>query len=159
MTKRHRIIYVGPYRIFSALFILIVAVGGFFVPELGLVVVALIFVALIVNAKARRGFCAGVCPNGRALSSVFAKRSGNGKMPAFLASREFRRALCGLMMFCVVSLLARSGGSVAAIGKVFWSIYLVSIAMSIAAGLLFKPRSWCVVCPMGTLQDTLNPVK
>jgi hypothetical protein len=60
------------------------------------------------------------------------------------------------MMFCVISLLSQSNGSLAAIGKVFWAIYLASIGISTIAGLLWKPRAWCAFCPMGTLQDTIK---
>jgi len=159
MTNTHRRFYLGPYRLISALFILIVAAGGVFIPELGLLVIALMAAALIVNARTRRGFCAGLCPNGRSLSAAFGARPAGRKLPPFLRSKEFRRGLCGMMMFCVVSLLARSGGSIAAIGRVFWSIYLVSIAISLVSALVFKPRSWCVYCPMGTLQDTIKSIR
>jgi polyferredoxin len=148
--------YNSKWKFLSILLVVGLAVGGYFVPELGLGVIALILFALLTNMRSSRSFCAGFCPNGRSLSVVFKRTSKHKKLPSFLASREFRRMLCALMMFCVISLLARSNGSLAAIGKVFWAIYLASIGISTIAGLLWKPRAWCAFCPMGTLQDTIK---
>jgi len=151
--------YHGAWKHISIALVLALSVGGFFVPALGLGVIGLILFALISNARASRSFCAGFCPNGRSLSVAFKQTSRNRKLPKLFASREFRRALCAFIMFCVVSLLARSDGSVAAIGRIFWAIYVASIGISTAAALLWKPRAWCAFCPMGTLQDTLRGSK
>jgi len=151
--------YRGPWRYFSLLLVFGIAIGGFFLPELGLLVIALMLAAIAMNARRSRSFCSGVCPNGRSLSASLGKISAGKKLPRFLYSREFRRALCGLLMFAVVSFLIQSDGSLARIGRVFWSVYIAAIGVSVVTGLLFKPRAWCAFCPMGTLQDTLKSLK
>lgn len=148
--------YNSGWKIVSLIFVLAIALGGYFIPILGLAVPLLIAIALIMNARKTRSFCSGFCPNGRTLSFTMKAVSRNKVLPSYLYSTEFRRMLCGFMMFCVISLLARSDGSVMQIGRVFWAIYIASIGISTISGLLFKPRSWCAYCPMGTLQDTMK---
>lgn len=156
MSSKASTFYNGPWRYLSILGVAAIALGGYFVPELGLLVIGLMIIALATNARRGRSFCSGICPNGRALSAGLGKLSRRHPLPSLFASKGMRKALCGLMMFCVIGLLSRTNGTLAQTGSVFWSIYLASIGISIVSGLIFKPRSWCVFCPMGTLQDTVK---
>ncbi|MDL2270100.1 4Fe-4S binding protein [Desulfosarcina sp. OttesenSCG-928-G17] len=36
---------------------------------------------------------------------------------------------------------------------------LTSLALGLITMLLFKPRSWCVYCPMGTMTQTICKLK
>jgi polyferredoxin len=150
--------YAGPWKWLSLALVLAIGVGGFFYPPLGLSVIGLMLVAILLNHKSTRLFCSNVCPNGRSLSFSLKPISRGKKIPKFLVAKEFRRGVCGIMMFCVISLFARSGSEnplAYSVGRVFWSIYVASIGISVVAGVLFKPRAWCAFCPMGTLQDTI----
>jgi polyferredoxin len=60
------------------------------------------------------------------------------------------------MMFCVIGSLARSGGVLPRVGLVFWLLCVLSLSAGLILGFFFKPRSWCAICPMGTLQDTIS---
>ncbi len=160
MAFSFRAFYKGPYRYLSVVFIVAVGVGGYFYPVIGLTVPGLMLLALALNFRGRRLFCSSVCPNGRALSAVATPLSTKGKLPAFLIEPGMRRILCGFMLFCMVNLLARyGGGGISMVGRVFWSIYLIAVGVSVGAGITFKPRSWCAFCPMGTLQDTITGLK
>jgi polyferredoxin len=39
---------------------------------------------------------------------------------------------------------------------VFWVLCAASLSAGLLMGFFFKPRSWCAICPMGTLQDTIS---
>jgi ferredoxin-type protein NapH len=156
MADSMRAFYKGPYRYLSLLFIITVAVGGYFQPLVGLAVPALILTALISNTRSSRYFCANLCPNGRLLSSSLSAVSKRRRLPPFIYSVQARRALCGLMFFCVINLLVRFGGGIEQFARVFWGVYILSIGISFTMGSWFKPRSWCAVCPVGTLQDTIS---
>lgn len=150
--------YNGLWKIGAPVFILVVAVGGYFWPVVGLVVPGMMMLALILNAGRRRYFCSHACPNGRTYSGALPGLSKNRSTPRFLTEPGVRKILCAFMFFCVINFLARSGGGLANIGRVFWGMYLMATGLGFAFGLAYKPRSWCVVCPMGTLQDTVRPV-
>jgi len=148
--------YAGPWKWLSLLAVASIAVAGFFWPVVGLAVPVLILFALVSNFFGRRSFCAGVCPNGRSLSAAFTRVSRGKALPEAFRFPFLRSLLCGFMLFCVVSLLARTGGNIALVGRVFWMMYVIATGLSAAMALFFKPRSWCAICPMGTLQDTLR---
>lgn len=157
MNIKLRTGYNGFYKWFAPLFIFAVALGGYFAPVIGLIVPAMMMLALVLNAKSRRLFCSQVCPNGRTYSVTLPGISRKYNLPRYLAEPGIRRILCAFMFFCVINLLARSGGGLEQIGRVFWGIYLLATGLGFAFGAAYKPRSWCVVCPMGTLQDTVRP--
>jgi len=148
--------YKGPWKPLSVLFIASVAVGGYFVPLIGLAVPVLIVAALATNLGTKRYFCGNLCPNGRFFSAAFKGASLRRKLPRSLYSPELRRVLCGFMLFCVINLLVRSGGGLEPVARVFWAIYVFAVGIGVLMGLVFKPRAWCAVCPMGTLQDNLS---
>ncbi len=41
----------------------------------------------------------------------------------------------------------------------FYSLMLTSLTLGLITMLLFKPRSWCVYCPMGTMTQTICRLK
>lgn len=149
--------YKGPWKLGAPVVMLAIAVGGYFVPAIGLTVPGMMLLALVLNAGKRRHFCSHVCPNGRTYSETLPGFSRNRSMPRLLADPGLRKILCAFMVFCVIALLSRSGGGLATIGRVFWGMYLMATGLGFALGAAYKPRSWCVVCPMGTIQDTVRP--
>lgn len=148
-------------EVLSLLFVVAVATGGFFLREVGLALAVLMVTAVTMTLTSRkpRAFCSGVCPRGKALGLGLAPISRRKSLPAFMTSRAFRRFLCGTSMFLVVMSLfnVAPGVSVAAwAGMVFWLLCLVTLGAGILLGLVFKPRAWCAICPLGTLQDTIR---
>lgn len=152
-------LYTGKKKYLSVLFVLAVGVGGYFYPLLGLLVIVLIGLAIGLNFRSTRYFCGQVCPNGASLSTTLSRVSRKRKLPQSLYAPELRRGLCAFMLFCMVNLMVRFGHGWEQVGRIFWTIYVISLGISYTMGLFFKPRSWCAVCPMGTLQDTLGSTR
>ena len=149
--------YNGSWKMGAPVFITAVAAGGYFFPVIGLAVPGMMVLAMALNAGSRRLFCSRVCPNGRTYSVALPRFSKNRSIPRFLADPGIRKVLCAFMFFCVINLLSRSGGGLDQIGRVFWGIYLMATGLGFVFGAAYRPRAWCVVCPMGTLQDTVRP--
>lgn len=140
----------------SLVFVLAVAVGGFFYPLVGFAVAAVMAVAAAMTLFRPRSFCAKACPRGRALGFALRPFSRGKPLPAGSITPGAKRALCGFMMFCVVGNVARLAGDGAALGRFFWGLCVISLAAGVVTGLIYRPRAWCAVCPMGTLQDTIG---
>ena len=143
----------GLWKKYSILLVAALAIGGFFYPVLG--ILGLMLVALVMNFRSRRSFCAGVCPNGNFLATAIKPLTRNRRIPRAMVYPQLRRMLCGAMLFCLVGLLSRNHSDPQSIGRVFWWIYMVALSLGIVLGLAYKPRAWCAVCPLGTLQDTI----
>lgn len=140
----------------SSAFVLAVAVVGFFIPYLGFAVAVVMLVAVIMSLIKPRSFCAKACPRGRALGFMLKPLSRGRPLPAGAVSPGSKRALCGFMMFCVIGNVYRLFGSPAALGTFFWGVCVLSLGAGVVVGLVYKPRAWCAVCPMGTLQETIG---
>lgn len=81
----------------------------------------------------------------------------------FAGAREFKQVVTLLWTFKVPWHWAYHGSVVApwvaqfAFG--FYSVMLTSTVLGFVTMLLFKPRSWCVYCPMGTMTQLICKVK
>jgi ferredoxin-type protein NapH len=144
------------WRYSSFAVVALISIGGFFFPALALAVPVLMIAAITLDFFGRRSFCAGICPNGVFLATTLKPVSRMRPMPRALVRPTIRRALCGLMLVCLVGLVSRSPLEPGAIGRIFWAIYAIALSAGVLFGLLFKPRAWCVLCPLGTLQDTIG---
>lgn len=154
-TDRKNILNNG-VPIAATLFVFFVAISGIFIPEIGLVLAGLMVAAIVMTLIKPRSFCSKVCPRGKALGFVMRGASRRKALPRFMLSVQFRRLLCGAMMFCVIGSLVRTGGEIRAVGRVFWTLCAISLSAGLVMGYFFKPRAWCAICPMGTLQDTIS---
>ena len=54
--------------------------------------------------------------------------------------------------------VTHSWGDFIVLGAVFVMMCLVTTVISIILGVATKHRGWCMICPMGTLQDRLGKV-
>ena len=139
-----------------ALLLPLVIVGGYFCPRLGFTVLALITLFLMLASRRGRFYCGWLCPMGafheRLLSLVSLKRP---ILPVFKSS-WFRWLLFGAMMGLMVSRLYMAWGDTKAIGSVFRMMWIISTSFAIGLGIYFKPRIWCTICPMGSLQGMIS---
>jgi ferredoxin-type protein NapH len=139
-----------------ALLLPLVIVGGYFCPRIGFTVLGLITIFLMLAGRRGRFYCGWLCPMGafheRFLSLVSLKRP---ILPVFKSS-WFRWLLFVTMMGLMLSRLYVAWGDSKAIGAVFRMMWILSTALAIGLGIFFKPRTWCTVCPMGSLQGVMS---
>jgi len=105
-----------------------------------------------------RYWCWNLCPRGAFLDIVMPNFS---RMKPLLKSLTTWKFITPMLLFVVLSafLIVRmidKGGSLLVIGAVFVSVCLVTTIISIVLGIATKPRSWCVICPMGKLQGKIG---
>ncbi len=99
--------------------------------------------------------CSGYCPRGSFLHNAFARLSFRNTMPAFMRSSIFKNLLFVLMMgFFAVSMFSAKG-DLAASAMVLLRMVLVTSIIAAVLGIIFKPRSWCSICPMGHLSGAI----
>lgn len=139
-------------QLLMALLLPIVVVGGYFCPRLGFIVLGLITLFMVLASQRGRFYCGWLCPMGafheRILSLVSLKRP----IPSLFKSSWFRWLLFVAMMSLMTIRLINAGGDVQATGSVFRFMWIVSTSIAIGLGFYFKPRIWCAICPMGSMQ-------
>ena len=80
----------------------------------------------------------------------------------FSGARDLREAVTLLWTFRLSWHWAYHGGAapwVAQFAFGFYSIMLTSTVLGLGTMVLFKPRSWCVYCPMGTMTQLICRAK
>jgi hypothetical protein len=94
--------------------------------------------------------CARICPRGSFIGKFTKPFSRGLKRPAFMNTRAFRLCLWAAMMGTFLGLVIYSvPNGVAALGNTILIFMETATAIAFIFGILFTPRSWCTVCPMG----------
>ena len=131
----------------------LIVVGGLFYPFLGFLVVAMMLFLLVLSFFAHRFWCWNLCPRGAFLDIVVSKLTNNRPLPAIFIKQWFRWTVFVLLMGLMVYRFMHTGGNLLLVGFMFVGMCFATTVISIALGMFFKPRGWCVICPMGFLQE------
>jgi len=134
----------------------LIVIGGLFYPLLGYLVVAMMAVFLTMSVFKGRYWCWHLCPRGAFLDMVMSKASANRSVPKIFARQWFRWIIFILFMAFLIWRILGTGGNIIAIGAVFVSMCILTTVISIILAVLTRHRSWCAICPMGTLQQKLH---
>ncbi len=148
----------NPVRKYTWLVTVVVAVGGLWLPKLGLVVLAIMAALMTTAFFNGRFWCGNVCPHGSLFDRVILPVSRNGKIPAFFKTKAF---VILFFLFFIwnlsrriirVSSLWGTYEFLDKLGFVFVMTYLVVMVAGGLLALVATPRTWCQFCPMGSIQ-------
>jgi hypothetical protein len=93
--------------------------------------------------------CSHYCPRGSLLGNLVKYVSFNGTLPSYLSGKKAKNIVLGLMLVMFSISLIHAGLNVNKIAFAVFRLMMSSLAVGVIMGVLFKPRSWCQVCPMG----------
>lgn len=134
----------------------LIAIGGLFYPYLGYLMPIMMVYLITTSYFRSRYWCGNLCPRGSFLDIVLPHVTRNRPWPRFFNKKVFRWGVFGLFMTVFLSRMLATGGNLVAIGGVFVNMCVVTSLIAIPLGLATRPRAWCAVCPMGTLQESLG---
>ncbi|MBM3247879.1 MAG: 4Fe-4S binding protein [Candidatus Omnitrophica bacterium] len=137
----------------------VVVIGGIFYPLLGYLVLAMMVFFLTFSFFKGRYWCWNLCPRGAFLDIVISKASLKKPIPKIFMKQWFRWLIFVLLMCFVAVRTIRTGGNLIAIGAVFVGMCILTTIISIILGISTRHRSWCAICPMGTLQESIGKIK
>ena len=140
-------------------FLPLVVIGGFFYPILGYLVLIAILFMLILSIFKPRFWCWNFCPRGSFLDLGLSKISRNKSIPKIFTREWFRWMVFVLIMGTFILRISQTGGSIRLIGLVFVIMCLISTIIATILGIATKHRAWCVICPMGLLQEKIGKIK
>ena len=140
-------------------FLPLVVIGGFFYPMLGYLVLLAILFMLVLSIFKARFWCWNFCPRGSFLDLGLSKISRNKAIPKIFTKQWFRWSVFALIMSLFVFRLITAGGSRRAIGLIFVIMCLTSTIIAIILGIATKHRAWCMICPMGLLQEKIGKIR
>lgn len=137
----------------------LIVIGGLFYPALGYLVLVMIFFFTTLSFFRGRYWCWNLCPRGAFLDIVLSRISCKRPVPRIFFKQHFRWLVFILLMAFLLFRVTRTGGDPVLIGGVFVGMCLLTTIVAIFLAIITKHRAWCMICPMGTLQETIGKVK
>ncbi len=93
--------------------------------------------------------CRKYCPRGSLLARLLENISLNKQLPHFFTTKKFKNTLLVLMLSVFSIAMTHAAPSLEHMAYAMFRFMTMSLIIGIIMGVIFKPRSWCVVCPMG----------
>jgi hypothetical protein len=103
--------------------------------------------------------CVKYCPRGSFLGQVVDQLSLGYKMPKFMKNNRFKDGLLVLMVVLLTVSISHANGDYSKIAFAMFRFMGSSFIVGILMGILFKGRSWCVICPMGRATSKIQQVQ
>ena len=105
------------------------------------------------------GLLALICMIGPVVTSIFKGRWWCGHVFGFRLFMVF--FIFGMFGFQLSFVPWSEGGLPmwAGIGKVFWTIIVMTTIVGVTLSFIYAPRTWCSFCPMGTISNWVAPKK
>ncbi|MZP28110.1 4Fe-4S binding protein [Heliobacterium undosum] len=131
---------------------------GLYYPLFGYVMALCMAIAIGLSTVAGRKWCGGLCPRGL-LYDKFLAFNRKKPVPAWLKWKHARNIFFAVFMSVFVWRLTLTGGDVYKIGSVFVTMGIISGTIGLVLGILYKTRSWCVICPMGVMASWFGALR
>ncbi len=94
--------------------------------------------------------CQKFCPRGSLLGKFLSGISMQKNLPKFMTTKRFKHGLLIAMLTVFSFSMYHAGWNFKHIAFSMFRFMTMSLVIGIIMGIVFKPRSWCTVCPMGT---------
>lgn len=148
----------SPIRKWAWLFILLVAFGGLWYPRFGLLIIPVMVILTFLSFFTGKFWCGNLCPHGSFFDSILSTLSPKRKIAGFFKSKiTIAIAFTWFMAMIVIRLIKvfsiwGAFNFYDKLGTVFVMNYLMVTIIGSLLALLVSPRTWCSICPMGTMQ-------
>lgn len=103
--------------------------------------------------------CSHYCPRGSLLGNFLKNISLQNNLPKNLKGKTVKNLLLILMMTMFSISLIHAGPNFSRIAFAVFRLMMVSLALGVVMGVVFRPRSWCQVCPMGYATGLIKNAK
>ncbi|MBT9148751.1 MAG: Phenol hydroxylase P5 protein [Dehalococcoidia bacterium] len=137
---------------------ILIGIGGQFVPVLGLLVPFIMAALIGMSLFKGKYWCGNFCPHGSFFDNLLQPISRHVKIPDFFRSRLVIAAVLLFFMYNMTTRFIRVYGALGTaefyerLGFMFANTYLMVLLIGGLLAVVINPRTWCQLCPMGTMQ-------
>lgn len=103
--------------------------------------------------------CSHYCPRGSLLGKFLRNISLQNNLPKRLKGKTVKNILLALMMTMFSISLIHAGPNLEKIAFAVFRLMMSSLALGVIMGIIFRPRTWCQVCPMGYATGLIKKVQ
>lgn len=137
--------------------LLVYLIAGYFWPAIGFLAIICMIAPVAFAVRKGRWWCGNACPRGNFYDRILTKYSPHRPIPAFVRTRGFRIFMVAFIFTMFGIQMYRAWGDWNDMGRVFWTIILVTTIVGVTLSFIYAPRTWCSFCPMGTLSAAVTP--
>ena len=139
---------------------------AWFFPVVGLLALICMIGPVVTSIYKGRWWCGHVCPRGNMYDRLLSKYSPHRPIPRFVRTFGFRLfmvlfifGMFGVQLTFTVPWNEGGLAMWAGIGRVFWTIIVMTTIVGVVLSFIYAPRTWCSFCPMGTISSWVAPKK
>jgi polyferredoxin len=134
-------------------------IAGLFYPVIGMTAIICMLAPVVMAFFKGRMWCGYFCPRGSFNDIILTKLSRRIKVPAFFRTILFRLLFLLLLISGFMIQIIMAWDNLAAIGQIFVRMVLITTILTILLGYFYQPRTWCLICPMGTMAHFMAKIK
>ena len=126
-----------------------ILLAAYIYPLIGLLAFVCVFVGFTLTLRHGRKWCDWMCPRGSFFEVFLTPISSQKKLPNWFYSYPFR-GMTLLIFFVVLSFnMYRTYPDAQNMTFAFVKMFTITTIVGTLLGLFFRPRSWCLICPVG----------
>lgn len=138
-------------QFFMGLGFIVIIVTGWYLPLLGFFIPLCMLFGIGMGVIRGRKWCDWYCPRGSFYDALIGRLSPQKDIPPALRSLLFRVGfLVVLMLILAVNLVIRWPNPYR-MGMFFMVLLTITTTLGIILAVIFNSRTWCMVCPIGTM--------
>lgn len=143
---------INNYNRWIWLLFIIFLIFGLINPAFGLLAVICMISPVAAGFFKGRIWCGRYCPRGSFYDQVLGRiGKKNRRIPLLLKRAWVRWAVFVSLMAFMAYNLFQAEKTLTGIGAVFYTMVVVTTFIGTVLGYFFSPRSWCKICPIGTI--------
>lgn len=142
----------------GSLFVLLLALGWFY-PLIGYFIPACMVAGIGLAIRRGRKWCDWMCPRGSFADSYLKSLSPHRHIPHFLRSFPVRIGVLSFLMLMLGYQIMKLWPEPYAIGRFFVVLLTITTIIGIFLAALVHQRSWCYICPIGSLANLVGKHK
>lgn len=139
----------------TPLALIAVVFGGMIHPFLGFFMLGCMLLAIGIAFFDGRKWC-DYCPRGNILDKIIKPVSQEKEIPPILKSWKVRILAIAFLMGVVLIQVTLKWPNLEAIGSFFVLLLGISTGFAILIGIAIHPRTFCRICPMGSMANLIG---
>lgn len=141
------------------LLIFFIVVGFFHKSVVLYAIICMLGPIVLASLGYGRLWCKKMCPRGNLYDNVVCKFCEKNTTPKFLTSTAFRIAVILFVFFMFGMGISKYWGDFEQIGGVFHRMIIATTLAGIILSFFFNHRTWCCLCPMGSIACFITKIK
>ncbi len=132
---------------------LIILAAAWVYPLIGYFIPACMLLGIGLAAFRGRNWCDWLCPRGSFEDALVARFSRQRRIPEVLRRIPLRLGVMAFLLGLMIFQIIRLWPDPRAIGGAFVLLLTITTAVGVVLGVIFQQRTWCYLCPIGTMSN------